>query len=1063
MRRMTIILCALAAILLSVWMPGAAVALEKEVSLVTGEAIGDLAVAGRLSVDLHAEFMVSQSYDTGAVLNWYNCGYSGGNKVNQIGGNFGDFGFQVPFKDREKKYPHAATVFLVRAVKFDGGNFLKGNFRVEEKLAGKQKMALELWLRSAKPAKNEVILGWQAVDGKGASAPIHFPAAFKGADCWQHIVVNCTPEKETWYVNGQKVFSGPRETIIAAGHVMVLGGESESKPSFKGELAAVRLHDNAMTEEEIDHNFKGGVLLGTEMHSWWRNEPDKWYVVESAHFKHAVDKEEMKKWTDRQLKEFNERVPGMFNLSELIYRTYSERLAIRSAVVSRRAEKRGDGIKYKIPIQPSQGSWMGVDDDFGWACQGEGFINPHELVHGWDAQTGGMQGNFWEAHANFPQTYNGVYQTIPVVVAEASAFPANGRDYYHDRLFFEHIAQTPEYGPMFIAKMWYDGPTKEDSSPYPAIAFSRINPYPDHTLADMYTSMAMHNVTYDYQTWEDARGGKGNTGYGNDAVPRATNLYRETAERDSANINRWQRVVLQKIPYQPEWYRVPKEQAPQQLGWNICPLKFKPGKVSATLEGYVDALRGSDWRAGFVGVDKDGNPVYGKISGAKKTMSFDAKANIQKLYLVVCAVPTKILPIDMVGDFRSFEQEQFPYKVKLSGCEPMEVMVNAKPDTNGGPHANGGGFVASRAQVDASAYVGPNAMVLGNSKVLGNAKILDEAVVRDATVKDNAVVCGHALVTENSTVAENAKVRDYAVVRGQTTVQGYARILEHAAIFTNKKTCSDEVTVKGVASVYGGNQSGTALIDGFYAKGNEITKGKWFTWSWGQGKNPGEIEEDFGGMYADYCFEEDHGPLAMDQFGASWGYIVNSPKLLVDSARVGKIKAPERSKTDEKSPVVRVPGQVLVLDGKTQFVELPKDVADFSKCTYTAEVKWDGNPDSVIFEFGTPEGNAVWLSPSEGGKLVFGIKSGKVTETVSGTALVPRVWAKVQIVVDGSKVSLIVNDKQVAQKDNMTLAPDSVGATQCYLGRGITGKFFGGSIGRFTVYSVPVAEMILDK
>jgi hypothetical protein len=29
-------------------------AVEKEVSLVTGEAIGDLAVAGRLSIDLHA-------------------------------------------------------------------------------------------------------------------------------------------------------------------------------------------------------------------------------------------------------------------------------------------------------------------------------------------------------------------------------------------------------------------------------------------------------------------------------------------------------------------------------------------------------------------------------------------------------------------------------------------------------------------------------------------------------------------------------------------------------------------------------------------------------------------------------------------------------------------------------------------------------------------------------------------------------------------------------------------------------------------------------------------------
>ena len=78
-------------------------------------------------------------------------------------------------------------------------------------------------------------------------------------------------------------------------------------------------------------------------------------------------------------------------------------------------------------------------------------------------------------------------------------------------------------------------------------------------------------------------------------------------------------------------------------------------------------------------------------------------------------------------------------------------------------------------------------------------------------------------------------------------------------------------TSKGFAHVYGGNQSGTAMIDGFYAKGNEITKGKWFTWSWGQGKNPGEIDEDFGGLYADYDFETEHPWMAPDAFGATWG------------------------------------------------------------------------------------------------------------------------------------------------------------------------------------------------
>ena len=39
----------------------AAQAIEKQRSLVTKQPIGELAVAGRLSIDLHAEFMVSRT------------------------------------------------------------------------------------------------------------------------------------------------------------------------------------------------------------------------------------------------------------------------------------------------------------------------------------------------------------------------------------------------------------------------------------------------------------------------------------------------------------------------------------------------------------------------------------------------------------------------------------------------------------------------------------------------------------------------------------------------------------------------------------------------------------------------------------------------------------------------------------------------------------------------------------------------------------------------------------------------------------------------------------------
>ncbi|MEI6606922.1 MAG: DUF6055 domain-containing protein, partial [Verrucomicrobiota bacterium] len=705
--------CAAATVVLAIWAAGTTLALEKEVSLITKQPLGELAVAGRLAIDLHSEFMLSRSYDTETALNWYNCGYSGGNGFSSVGGHFGDFGFQVPFQERERRYPHADMIEMTQVVRFNGNNSLTANFPVEKKIVDSGKMAIEVWFICKNPAPGGVILGWQSKDGKETSAPLAYPPGLKGTPGWRHLVVNATADKDDWYLDGVKVASGPRRLLIKEGHVMVLGGVSAMKPSFNGDLAAVRLHDESMTAEEITHNFKGGVMLGTEMHAWWRLEPDKWWVKESEHFRHCVDKEEMKSWTAQQLKEFNERVPGMFKLAELSYHIYSERHAMRSSVVSVQAGERGDGIKYNIPIQPSQGSFMGFDGHFGWSCQGAGFINPHELVHGWQAMTGGMAGNFWEAHANFPQTYLGIYQTIPVITTESPAFPANGRTYYHDRLMFEHLAQSPAFGPMFISKLWYDGPTAENNkNPYPWITFSRINPYPDKSLAEEYTRMAMRNITWDYQIFKENKPGeKGNTPFGNDRVANDENLYRKTADANKTDTQQTllrSYVMLEKIPYDPEWWRVPKELAPQQLGWNICPLKFQPGIVAATLAGYVDSKRGGDWRAAFVGVDAAGKPVYGGIFKPGARQQFDAPTGLKELYLVVCATPTNIVDIPMTGDFRSFEQEQFPYKLKLTGCEPLDLLASDKPKSNGVPHPNGGGFVDRAAQVDATAYIGPD-------------------------------------------------------------------------------------------------------------------------------------------------------------------------------------------------------------------------------------------------------------------------------------------------------------------------------------------------------------------
>ena len=577
---------------------------------------------------------------------------------------------------------------------------------------------------------------------------------------------------------------------------------------------------------------------------------------------------------------------------------------------------------------------------------------------------------------------------------------------------------------------------------------------------------------------------------------------------------------------------------------------------------------------------------------------------MKELYLVVCATPSKILPVDMVSDFRSSEQEQFPYKVKLEGCEPLVVLTPERPRAPGKPHLNGGGFVANSAQVEATVFVGPNAQVLGKSAVTGQSRIEDFAVVNNAKVTDSAVVSGYATITENACVADNAKVRDCATVAQATTVRGNARILEHASIAT-KKTCADYVTVKGIASVYGGSQSGTAMIDGFYAKGNEINKGKWFTWSWGQGKNAGEVDEDFGGLYADYDFETPHSWMAKDAFGATWGYLVGAPQFQVCADKETKrsvllkpeavltaldreqhgennyaelmvtfLRPPEtgdyvfwisaddegelwlgaaggekadkklcsnpawagfrdykrfpsqksapvrleagkvyplhvlhsnghmggslsvswtRPGADKPEPIpakclavsadgqtagvrqriwggiVRVAdlikrpdypegvrretGSALVLNGVNQFAELPKDIADLHDCTYTIDFKWAGGAnDQRLFEFANPSGDSICLCPSLKGKLIFGIRQSGKVEYVAAAGVQPDVWQTVRIVLADKRATLYLNGENVAENTAMTLTPESVRATQCYLGRGFQNGYFNGMIDRFMIH-----------
>jgi hypothetical protein len=656
--------------------------------------------------------------------------------------------------------------------------------------------------------------------------------------------------------------------------------------------------------------------------------------------------------------------------------------------------------------------------------------------------------------------------------------------------------------------------------------------------------------------------------------------------------------------------------SPQQLGYSICPLKIDGGTATALLDGYISKKRGGDWRAAFVGVKPGGNPVYGNMvkTGGKASIE---TAGLEKLYLVVAAIPTKMLAINMTGDFRSFEQEKFPFKLQLSGCSPLDLLANEKPATGGTAHPNGGGFVANAANVEATAYVGPNAQVLGNAKVMGLARIEDYAVVNGATVRGHAVVSDHALVEGNSIVEGHAKIRDWGLVTQGATVKDYAKVIEHGT--QRQKVCSGYAVIKGVARS-SGNVGGTGMIDGSYAKGNEVNKGKWFTWSWGKGKNPGEVDKEFGGIYVHMSFDDPHEWMARDDFGATWGYLAGNPEIkedpdsvkLIDTAdvtedatrfvlprdpnqknpnaahrwdhygslmrgylhppvtgeyafwvyaddngvvslstdsnpenrrkicssRVSGMNNYEKFPEQKSNPVhlekgkvyyiealfkaagggdymgvaweyegqqrtiiegkylsktadgpagtlgvqhwhrigggsvdqlinnprfarglTRTSNSVLTLNGNNQFVEFQDDVADMRDITIKATVNWQGTQDAAILEFSNDDGGKVFLGVKDG-RCVFFINNGEEKQSLTGPPLKANTPTDLMVVLSSDLAKIFINDKEAAVNRAMSLNPDSIRATECYLGRGRDGEFFKGFIDNFEIYSVPLKDEI---
>ena len=969
-----------------------------------------IAVAGKLLIDLHPDVMLT-SNATGNAVHWFNAGY--------CWGEFGNFGFDGP----PAQYPDCVSIDGHAGVAFNGKTWIKGDMVAGPELSGASNFSVEVWALQPKPAPGECLISWA---DKGE---LDYPEAgiVASPEKWHHVAIvytaGPTPGR-VLYVDGVEKARTAGALTIATGGVFFVGCASDGARKYTGALSAVRVHSGALTPEQVQHNFKGGIDLGTVFlenidpkvpptdPTWSHHTNAGMRAYFSKHFRTMWEpaKDEKGIMTEAQARQ-------QLDDYEQIYAFYTT-LGMHPPVVSANREQRGDGIKYKINICNNWdgGAFGGYNGErgCGYPIAAPGIAHAHELGHAYQTQQmGAFPGNYWETHTSWmSKKFEFKGKAFVYTYGAPNFFVSNGRNYYGSFHIFEQLSLDPAFGPLFIAKMWHKG--RRDASGRPPFLWQiaeTIDPNPATSLADEWVKMARRQITWDYP---DA-----------DRNPKDSPVNRRT---DRANI--------EPIPHMPGWWWIGKEWAPQQYGFNIVPLEPAAKTVTVDFQGYADPVRGSDWRACLVAVNGKNEARYGTIwHNGRNTMALgdDEKA----LYLVVACTPSKVMDIEMAGDapsasFRSLEQDQMPYRMQLEGATPKDVWMPATPAEKGHPHRNGGGFVADTAKVDDTAYVGPNAQVLGTSKVAGNARIEDYAVVRDdATVKDHAVVGGHAMVIGDGVVQDYAKVRDFGTVEGGAVLKNHAKVLEHG---TDSGKVSGYATVRGFAHTRGAKVYGSSILDGAYTKENEISNGVWLTWSWGAGKNAGEGDFELGGLYVQYLFNSNHTYRAVDTYGLTHGYLVGNPVIA---------------------------NGCIELNGKDQFVEMPNDVADIRDITVDVAVQWNGGArNQRIFEFAADKGACMYLTPAgDDGVLAFVIRKGGKEQVLKGREPLPMgQMSSVRVLLCEDTGMLYVNSNLVAQSDAITLNPEDIRATACYLGRGIAGDYFAGKIDSISVYSMSLVD-----
>jgi len=706
-----------------------------------------------------------------------------------------------------------------------------------------------------------------------------------------------------------------------------------------------------------------------------------------------------------------------------------------------------DAQKFKTPVYITGTGLRGHKEGFAYggisidvhpaAMLAGSSVLPHEFTHTLQLHMGGYRGPlnqavgwFWECHANW-----NACQFVPSVALALEVYNdrmhyelSSTRDNYGSWPFLEYIAEHPRFDPSFNFDVWTQNKRNgEDAIETPFQTMMRLGSAEGkftgdgvQGFGDLIGEVAAHNVTWDYTyqwTYKDLIG----------------------AYQHNVNDTSRDRVILQPVADRAGWYRPIYSQSPKQYGINIIDLVPAPGakKVSVDLNGIVDEVERSNWRATLVAIDKQGRARYGRMwrSG---TGTIELKPGETRLALAIAGAPDQYTVTGFRTGFNSVAH--YPYEVSFHGCAPSAVPDYVRPRSSvaGAAHPNGGGFVAASAHADPGVYIAPGAMVLDNASVTGNARIEDHAVVEgQAKISGNAIVGGYAVVRNRAQVSDNARVRGFATVENEVKAGGNACILEYIRVHGNGSVGGDAL-IKGFGDLYVGR---SAPIGGGAIVGENVEA---HADNWGK-------PIDYGLLYEFMAEDQLAGDLKDNHHEyAHWDFETPRKNILKDALadNDGILRAgPAFVKDDGRG--------VLSLNGKQQYAIVEGSSADTVGLTIDTKIKWRGGAAGQdVIAFGASAASLAITPKDETGHAAFTIRKGGVVQTVRADRAIPvDKWTRLTVTLGSGTAVLYIDGKEAGRASNITIRPCDLRAEAGYIGSGIGGhNGFNGELDDIAVY-----------